>query len=115
MNVLLKEGPMAAKKAEAKPGRPASKPMRRAITIAVCSFLTLGLIASVILIAAVVTFAKALAGAFAGAIVGIGAAISMVLLIFVIPVFVALAWLLSADWPTFFSLVRKVLELLGWQ
>jgi hypothetical protein len=89
--------------------------MRRAIILTVCSMLTLALVASVIVIAAVVTFAKVLAGALAGALAGIGAALSAVLLVFVIPVFVAIAWLLSADWPTFFALVRKVLELLGLQ
>jgi hypothetical protein len=88
--------------------------MRRAIILTFCSMLTLALVASVIVIAAVVTFAKVLAGALAGALAGIGEAISAVLLVFVIPVFVAIAWLVSADWPTFFSLVRKVLELLGW-
>jgi hypothetical protein len=84
--------------------------MRRAIILTFCSMLTLALFASVIVIAAVATFAKVLAGALAG----IGEAMSAVLLVFVIPVFVAIAWLLSADWPTFISLVRKVLELLGW-
>jgi hypothetical protein len=88
--------------------------MRRAIILSVCSVLTLALVASVIVIAAVVTFEKVLAGALAGALAGIGEAISAVLLMFVIPVFVATAWLVSADWPTFFSLVRKMLELLGW-
>jgi hypothetical protein len=75
--------------------------------------LTLALGASVILIAAAVTYAKALAGAFAGAIAGIGAAISSVILIFMIPVFVAMAWLLSADWSTFVTIVRKLLVLVG--
>jgi hypothetical protein len=88
--------------------------MRRAIILTFCSMLTLALFASVIVIAAVATFAKVLAGALAGALAGIGEAMSAVLLVFVIPVFVAIAWLLSADWPTFISLVRKVLELLGW-
>jgi hypothetical protein len=89
--------------------------MRRAIIMSVCTILTLALVAGVIVIAAVVTFATALAGALVGAMAGIGAAISAVVLVFMIPVFVALAWLLSADWPTFFALVRKVLELLGLQ
>jgi hypothetical protein len=89
--------------------------MRRAIILTVCSMLTLALIASVIVIAAVATFAKVLAGALAGALAGIGSVFFTVMLMYVIPVFVALAWLLSADWPTFFALVRKVLELLGLQ
>jgi hypothetical protein len=89
--------------------------MRRTIIFAACSMLTLGLVASVIVIAAALSFATALASGLVGAIVGIGAAISAVLLVFVIPVLVAIAWLQSADWPTFFSLVRKLLELLGLQ
>ena len=38
-----------------------------------------------------------------------------VIVFFVIPIFAASAWLLSADWLTFFTLVRKLLEILGWQ
>jgi hypothetical protein len=89
--------------------------MRRAIIMSVCTILTLGLVASVIVIAAALSFATALASGLVGAIVGIGAAISAVLLVFVIPVFVAIAWLLSADWPMFVALLWGLLKILGLQ
>ena len=92
--------------------------MRRAIIIAVCSLLTLGVIASCIVIAATLSLASAPAngvpGAFDWAIPGIGAFVFAVVMVFAIPVLFVCA-LATGDWPTFFTLVRKVLELMGLQ
>jgi len=68
----------------------------------------------------------ALGGCIAAAIVAVmgalgelATAMSRMLLVFTIPVLIALVWLVSnADWLTWFGLVHqllKLLELLGWR
>ena len=92
--------------------------MLRAIIIAACSFLALGLIASCIVISVTLIWARELANGLTAvldsAIVGIGAFVLAVVIVFAVPVLFVSA-LATGDWPTFFTLVGKLLELLGWR
>jgi hypothetical protein len=94
--------------------------MRRTIIILVCSVLTLGLIASCIVIAATLSLASALAnglaGAFDWAIPEIAAVVFAVVIGVVIPVLVAVALMLfAADQVAFIALLWGLLKLLGLQ
>ena len=90
--------------------------MRRAIIMSVCTILTLGLVASVIVIAAALSFATALASGLVGAIVGIGAAIPAIMASVAILAVAAIALVTSAaDWFTFVALLWGLLKILGLQ